>query len=359
MYEDINSTTTREETDRKCPACGGVMDFDPATGGLRCPFCEHQEEIKQQESALEQDFEDAEKTGSFDWGAEKKTVTCKSCGAVSVYDALQISDECPYCGSNQVMEEKGAESLAPGGVVNFQVTMQQAGERFKGWIKGKLFCPSKAKKSAKAEKFKGVYLPYWTFDADTKTTYNGEYGINRTYKDSKGNVHTRIDWYRTYGVYKAFVDDQPVLASDRHDEGMLQQIEPFDTARNLAYKPEYVAGFVSERYSIGLKAAWEKAKARIQGWLKGRIEEKILREHHADHARVHNMSTSYSDVKYKYLLLPVWLSSFTYKGKIYQFFVNGETGKVAGKSPVSALRVCIAILIVLAILALLYLLIGG
>ena len=151
MYEDINSTTTREETDRKCPACGGVMDFDPATGGLRCPFCEHQEEIKQQESALEQDFEDAEKTGSFDWGAEKKTVTCKSCGAVSVYDALQISDECPYCGSNQVMEEKGAESLAPGGVVTFKVTMQQAGERFKGWIKGKLFCPSKAKKSAKAE----------------------------------------------------------------------------------------------------------------------------------------------------------------------------------------------------------------
>lgn len=351
MDENINSTKTREETDRKCPACGGTMDFDPATGGLHCPFCDHQEEIKQVEAALEQDFTAAEETGSFNWGAEKKTVTCKSCGAVSVYDALQISDECPYCGSNQVMEEKGADSLAPGGVVTFKITMQQAGERFVGWIKKKLFCPSKAKKSAKAEHFKGVYLPYWTFDANTSTMYSGSYGIDRTYTDSDGDTHTTTDWYSTSGTYEAFVDDQPVLASTQHDEAMLDEIQPYDTARNLAYKPEYVAGFVSERYSIGLKEGWERAKKKIKKWLESKIENKIMREHNADHARVEKMSTIYSNVKYKYLLLPVWLSSFTYKGKVYQFFVNGETGKVAGKSPVSALRVTIAVLIALAVIA--------
>lgn len=351
MDENINSTKTREETDRKCPACGGVMDFDPESGGLHCPYCEYREEIRQKASAVEQDFADAEKTGSFDWGAEKKTVTCQSCGAVSVYDVLQISDECPYCGSNQVMEEKGADSLAPGGVVPFKLTVQQAGARFKNWLKKDLFCPSKAKKSAKAEHFKGVYLPYWTFDAQTSTNYSGAYGIRRIRRDSKGNVHTHTDWYPTMGVLERFVDDQPVLASTRHDEEMLRELEPFDTARNLAYKPEYVAGFVSERYSVGLKEGWERGKARIQDWLKQQVAEKIRREHNADQVVVEQSFTAFSDVRYKYLLLPVWLSSFTYKGKVYQFFVNGETGKVAGKAPVSGLRVALALLLGLAVLA--------
>ena len=349
--ERAGATSTREETDRKCPDCGGTMDFDPATGGLYCPYCEHREEIPGGEAAMELDFEAAEQTGSFDWGAEKKTVTCVACGAVSVYDALQIADECPYCGSNQVMEEKGADSLAPGGVVPFKVTAKQAAGRFRGWIQKKLFCPAKAKKNAKVDHFKGVYLPYWTFDANTSTMYRGMYGINRVHRDRKGNTHMRTDWYPASGCLNAFVDDQPVLASERHDPDMLCQLEPFDTARNQAYKPEYVAGFAAERYSIGLKEAWEKAKGRIQAWLEQKVEDKIRQEHHAHQARVEQMSTLYSDIKYKYLLLPVWISAFSYKGKVYHFFVNGETGKVAGKTPVSGLRVGVVVLLCLVAIA--------
>ena len=84
------------------------MDFDPATGGLHCPYCDHMEEIPPSENvpqkAEELDFASAELTGNCDWGVAQKTVTCKSCGATSVYDALEVASECPYCGSNQVME---------------------------------------------------------------------------------------------------------------------------------------------------------------------------------------------------------------------------------------------------------------
>ena len=107
MYEEdeIVIEKTKEETDRKCPQCAGTMDFDPATGGLKCPFCDYEEVIQQ-----------AEETANCNWGVETKTVICKMCGGESVYDALQIAGECPYCGPNQVMEEKGKNTLAPGGV---------------------------------------------------------------------------------------------------------------------------------------------------------------------------------------------------------------------------------------------------
>ena len=93
--EELRRERTKEETDRKCPDCGGVMDFDPKTGGLACPYCGHTEaipETKEQEgSARELDFASAENKENCDWGVRKKLIICKSCGAESVYDELQLA----------------------------------------------------------------------------------------------------------------------------------------------------------------------------------------------------------------------------------------------------------------------------
>ncbi|MBQ7582156.1 MAG: hypothetical protein IJU25_04995 [Lachnospiraceae bacterium] len=359
-YEDFmnaEQTSTLKETDRKCPQCGGVMDFDPATGGLHCPFCDYTEEIKkgeeQPDHAQELDFASAELTGNCDWGVAQKTVTCKSCGATSVYDALEVANECPYCGSNQVMEANDVSTLAPNGVVPFKITAKQAGENFQAWLKRKWFCPKEAKRSAKADKFQGIYLPYWTFDADTDTTYTAQYGIDR--KEKHGDQERTVtDWHNTSGRYQHFIDDELVIASNHHDSSILSMVEPFDTADNKAYKPEYMAGYAAERYSLGLKDAWEKAKQFIKNRLHALIESKIRSDHHADSVRNLNMNTTYSNITYKYLMLPIYISSFTYKGKIYQFMVNGQSGKVGGRSPISALRVMLAILIAVVIIWLLY-----
>ena len=81
---DAKVVSTIEETDKKCPRCGGVMDYDPATGGLKCPYCDYEQEIKKEEeapaSAQELDFSEAENTANCNWGVEKKTVLCKACG---------------------------------------------------------------------------------------------------------------------------------------------------------------------------------------------------------------------------------------------------------------------------------------
>ncbi|MBO5484995.1 MAG: hypothetical protein J6K58_06995 [Lachnospiraceae bacterium] len=355
---DKNIVETNEETDKKCPQCGGVMDFNPATGNLKCPYCDYEEIIQIQKEepkkAEELDFYAAEHTANKNWGTETKTVLCNACGAQSIYDALQTSAVCPFCGSNQVMDANSQDTIAPGGVVPFRISDKEASELFKKWIKRRWFCPKLAKDSAKPKRFNGIYLPYWTFDADTYSSYHGDYGIDHKRKDREGNIHIETDWHRTSGSYREFINDELVLASSNHDMSILHKLEPFDTENNKAYKPEYIAGFVAERYSLGLKDAWNTAMISIRAKLKHHISDKIQREHHADHVRNVNLRTDYSDITYKYLLLPIWISNFKYNDKVYQFMVNGQTGKVAGKTPVSIPKVVITVIGIIAIIAILY-----
>ncbi|MGN0438235.1 MAG: hypothetical protein ACI4F4_06880 [Lachnospiraceae bacterium] len=355
---DMNIVDTKEETDKKCPRCGGVMDFDPATGNLHCPYCDYEETIPTDEQTPQQaeelDFDSAEFTANKDWGVATKTVLCKACGAESIYDALQTSAVCPFCGSNQVMDQNDTDTIAPGGVVPFSISDKQASELFHKWIKKKFFCPKLAKQSAKADKFKGIYLPYWTFDAQTFSTYSGEYGIDHKRKDKDGNVRVETTWHRTSGKYNEFIDDELVIATNKQDRNMLKGIEPFDTANNKTYKPEYIAGFVAERYSVGLKDAWKTAETSIKNKLKYHIADKIRKEHHADQTRNISLNTVFTNKTYKYLLLPIWVSNFKYNDKVYQFMVNGQTGKISGKTPVSIPKVILTVIAVIAIIIILY-----
>lgn len=347
---DAQTVETKEETDKKCPSCFGVMDFDPKTGGLACPFCGHTEAIPVNEEAPkeaeEQDLASADKIENCNWGVEKKTVICKSCGGESIYDALEISSVCPFCGSNQVMEAFDQNTMAPGGVVPFAITDKQASDLFRSWIKKKWFCPKMAKESAKAKSFKGIYLPYWTFDAKTYSEYVGEYGI-----DKKRDDRIITNWYAVRGNSSLSFDDELVCGTTKHSGSMLQGIEPYRTAENKTYKPEYVAGFAAERYSIGIKEAWEMAKQSMKYKIRNTIENGIKRQYHADRVRNLRITTKYSDLTYKYLLLPVWISSYKYQDKVYQFMVNGQTGKVSGKIPISVPKVILTVLGVILLIA--------
>lgn len=352
---DAKVVSTMEETDKKCPSCGGVMDFDPATGGLSCPYCGHVEAIvkkpEQPESAQELNYFEAENVENCNWGVEKKTVLCQACGAESVYDALEISSVCPFCGSNQVMEAADQKTMAPGGVVPFQVTDENASRLFKSWIKKRWFCPKLAKESAKAKHFKGVYLPYWTFDAKTTSEYKADYGKERRVKRGE-ETETVVDWYPIKGVYRENFDDELVCATTNHNQSMLNGIEPYRTADNKSYKPEYVAGFAAERYAVGVKEGWEMAKESLHNKLSDNIRGIIKKEKNADRVRNLHFNTRYTDITYKYLLLPVWISSYKYKDKVYQFMVNGQTGKVSGKTPISIPKVIITVVAVIAAAAL-------
>ena len=356
LDEQIISEVTEKETDKKCPNCGATVMFDPASGMMHCDYCGYKCKLPDAEkgnSVCELDFESAVNTESCEWGVEKKSVECKNCGAVSIYDALETAAICPFCGSTQVMPAATDKTIAPGGVCPFSITKETAGEKFTSWLKHKLFTPRKAKKSASPEAFKGVYLPYWTYDAQTTNNFSALAGYDRKVRKKDGSYETKTTWRPVRGVYQEFIDDETVMASKRQENSQVTKCEPFDLSKIIPYNPKALAGFVAERYSIGLKEGWGIAQTTIQSKLRSSINSYVKSHYSCDRVSSMSFSTLYSNITYKYILVPVWLSSFQYKGKTYQFAVNGQTGKVGGKAPVSAIRVIIAILLGIGIIALL------
>ena len=346
--EEIYSERTEKETDKKCPNCGATVTFDPAIGKMHCDYCGYSCELPKADAEheiCEMDFESATNTESFNWGEKKKEVQCKQCGAVSIYDALETAAVCPFCGSTSVMPAATEDTIAPGAVCLFAVTKDQAGERFTKWLKRKWFTPRKAKKNAMPEAFQGVYLPYWTYDAQTTSNFTGRAGYDKKVEDRNGNTRTETDWRRVSGIYQEFFDDVTIMATKRQENSGVKSCEPFDFSKLVPYSPQALAGFVAERYSVGLKDGWETAQKIIQFKLRSNIPTYIRRCYHADRTESVRFSTLYSNITYKYLLVPAWISSFKYKDKLYQFAVNGQTGKVGGKAPVSVWRVLLAIAI--------------
>ena len=159
-------------------------------------------------------------------------------------------------------------------------------------------------------------------------------------------------WRFVSGTYDKTFDDIIFNDSGKVDQNIIRRIEPFHLNELLKYSPKFLAGFAAERYSTGLKAVWERAKLHINSILRSDITGIIKRG--CDVVGNVNISTTYDDIKYKHMLLPVWISAYTFKNKVYNFYVNGQTGEVQGKSPVSALKVAGLILIIAAIAVGLY-----
>ncbi len=357
-YRESTIAETKKDSGRKCPKCRGFMEFDPKEGKLRCLSCDYVEPVLSRNEedicADEQDFIYAERKGNHDWGVEKKTVRCENCGIEMIYDAADALEGCLYCGSSRVTEVQTENILAPGGVCVFELDAKQAAERFETWIRKKWFCRKEVKESVQPKKFKGIYVPCWTFDTHTDTTYDADYGV--CYQKTKGA--TVINWGGCCGEYKEFIDDQVVDGSTRHEQDLLNVSRAFRTEDNKTYRQEYLAGFAVERYSVDLMDAWENAKELISARLKRHVRNKILALYNADEVKNLKMTTSYARIQYKLLLLPVWVICFDVKGKLYRFIVNGQNGSVSGKIPISPVKVASIVLGGLAILGCLWLLLS-
>ncbi len=351
--ENIRKETTMDVTDKKCPNCAGTIEYDPDTLKMTCPYCGYMREIPRPEDAKdieELDFESAKLRKSLDWGTSKKQIICKNCAAESLYDEADTAACCPFCGSTQVMPVDNDENvMAPQGVVPFEISNENAGKMFAKWLKSRFFAPKAAKESCRAENFQGLYLPFWTYDTDTTSSYDVKLGFDRREGDK-----TVTTWKHYRGVYQEFIDDQIVYASKKTKNQYINSVSTYDFTKLKPYSPEYIAGFAAERYTLGLDDGWTVAKDLIKTKLKQNLTRKLERDHNADHVSNLNMSTSYDNVTFKYILAPIWIANYKYLDKEYSFAVNGQTGKVAGSSPVSVIKVILTILAIIAIVGVVY-----
>ncbi len=337
-----------------CEGCGGVMEFDIASQKLKCPNCGNSEKIKNDKSKIQE--HKFSKRAAEKLGVTEKTsqiMECKGCGAKVEIAADCTATECPYCGSKYVLADKQVESIVPDGVVTFKIDKHKAGEVFAKWIKKKWLAPGDLKNLYERDKLQGVYLPYWTFDADTVCEYYAEGGKHRKVKekDSNGNEveKTVTDWYPVSGRVKEEFDDILVKASKNLKPSLLEAIEPYNTKELVSYEPTYLSGYGAECYTVSLEDAHKEARDKMENELRSMSRKDVLRKY--DEVRNLSVDIDYDDETYKHIMIPVYATAYNYKGNTYPVLINGQTGKISGKYPKSKAKIAIIVAIIAAAIA--------
>jgi DNA-directed RNA polymerase subunit RPC12/RpoP len=346
-----------------CKGCGAELLFNPGAESLKCEFCGFEEKIpRTQQEIKEYRFDEymaAPKETGF--GTETKSFKCQGCGATTSVPAGTISTECAFCGSKHVFEAESLSRVArPESLVGFSVDKRKSLEKFREWLAGLWFRPSDLKQKSELAEIRGVYLPHWTFDAFTSSWWQAERGDHYyetewvTERDDQGNTRQvqkqvqKTRWTWVSGHHQQFFDDELVCASAGVSQAMMRGIYPYQTDKLVPYDPSYLSGWAAEEYSIDMKQAWGTAKSQMES----QIRTACSRQVGGDTQRNLRVDTAYSNITYKHVLLPVWVAGYTYGGKVYQFLVNGQTGKVHGKAPLSWIKITTFVAVLVAIIAL-------
>jgi LSD1 subclass zinc finger protein len=355
-----SSINTHEVQRFACTQCGAFLEYAPGANVLRCTHCGYENQIAQSKAAIvEQDFQQTLRTLTATASTQENTaIHCDSCGASYSFDPATHAGQCAFCGAPVVMKTERHRRLQVQALLPFEIGRDQARELFQRWLKGLWFAPSRLKAYARNDnRLVGMYVPYWSYDADTTTRYQGErgdaYQVQERYlalengqQVERVRLVTKIRWTPAAGVVTHFFDDVLVLASNSLPRAVTQQLEPWDLANLISYREDYLSGFQSEMYQLELEEGFQQAQVRMAPM----IRQDIAQDIGGDQQVIHSLDTRYGDIRFKHVLLPVWLSAFQFRSKTYRFVVNGRTGKVQGERPYSGWKITFAILLGLMLL---------
>lgn len=330
----------------QCDGCGAPLVYKPGSSHLYCSHCGTTKEIDKEEYAIDElDFNTYIENYEDENFSSTKVVTCSNCKATPTVNESLKSMHCPYCGSPLVEDNVHQERyIKPAYVLPFEVDRPQVNTILTKWINSLWFAPNNLKKAILTPvNLNGIYLPYWTYDAHTQTTYTGQRGDDYTVTVGSGKnrrTETRTRWSFASGTVRNFYDDVLVVGTKTLDDSILNKVGGWNTKGIIKINDGYLAGFITEKYQVDIKQAFVIAREII----KSREREAVKRDIGGDRQRINTMNTKYFDVTFKHILLPIYASAFHYKNKIYTFYVNGATGRISGKRPYSVFKIALAII---------------
>lgn len=355
----MNEPTAPELEHRfPCDACGSDLRFDPDEGVLKCDHCGNVAPMRQAGATpiRELDFRKAIANELAEAEMEETRVSaCPNCAAQVEFDPNTHAAECPFCATPVVTETGTHRHIKPRAVLPFELAERDAQKAMVEWLGGRWFAPNGLQDYAKkGRKMSGIYVPHWTYDADTKTSYTGQrgkiyYETRTVVRDGKTRQQrvAKTHWTGVGGRVARFFDDVLVLGSRSLPKAYTDALAPWDLTALVPYAPEYLAGFRAEGYTIDLEDAFTEARAKMDA----QITRDIRFDIGGDKQRITSAKTQISDVTFKHILLPVWMAAYKYRGRTYRFVVNGQTGSVKGERPYSAIKIAIAVIVGLIVAA--------
>lgn len=320
---------------QKCRTCGGDLIFNPSQNGLVCKRCGNFQSINGTMTA-EKTFQTLLDSAPT-WQKDAVVLRCEHCGAKSVVSKFDLVAKCDYCGASNLVKTEDRPGLRPDTIVLFNMNRAEADKQVANWLSKRLFTPSQFKHQLKNRELKGVYYPAFTFDANVTARYTGTLVQTNSYTvtvDGKETTRTETSRNSIADVDTQTFDDVLILAHEQEiNPQILKKIQPFDTNHGQAFQQTYLAGFTVCQATKEPQDCWAEAKLTMEQAIRNKISSRYIGES-TTFENLH-LDLDFTNITYKYVLLPLYIGHVEYKGTKYPLYMNGQTGKICGKTPKS------------------------
>lgn len=331
----------------KCPSCGADMAFDSKSGKLICDSCGRQETIDtmHKENVTYKDtnpargtisnneniFNQSRKNEHYFKENEATEYHCNNCGASLITDANTSATTCTFCGAGVVLSDRLAGHLSPNLVIPFKISKEEAKQAFKKWCKKGLLTPKDFMTADRITSITGLYVPFWLYDLACDGEANATCTKVRRY-ESGDYIITETKHYNVYRKVKLQYDLVPCDASEKMDDVLMEKLEPFHYQDLKEFQMPYLAGFIAEKYSYDDKTLFGRMKQRV-----GKYVESYIRSTITGYSTTHynHQNITVTPKSTHYTLMPVWVVCYDYKKAEHIFAMNGQTGKIVGRPPLS------------------------
>lgn len=351
-----NNRIRQQVFQRKCPNCGAALTYAPEQGKLYCRHCKSYMDFEKSRDVTERDFADLLDLKKWDDGAVRY-YRCSNCGANTVLPRSTLATSCPYCLSPAVLDETQTGQVRPDTIEPFEITDGQAKQFVAKWAKKRMFAPHKFKRGTNALSVKGVYTPAWTFDLVTASHYEGRLGRTRTRtvrRNGKSYTETYVQWFSVEGDVDNAFDDLFISGNNHMSVKNFEELDLTNKEKYVVYTDEYLAGYMADSYTVEPDVAYGRAVDKANSM----IYRQIMNDYGADHDGGLEVDTTVLSRSFKYVMLPVYVVSSKYRGKVYNQYVSGVYSrkndanvKVVGKAPVSPWKVLLTVLGCLGLIA--------
>ncbi|MCB9079872.1 MAG: hypothetical protein H6631_19885 [Anaerolineaceae bacterium] len=359
----------REVVQFNCPQCGANTAYSAADSGLTCTNCGFYEPPEHAVVGIQaQRFEftvDTVQRAAQGWGEARKELQCQSCGAYTTISTDSLTHTCIFCGSNQVIQHAAPQDvLRPRFIVPFKIEAEACHDIARQWLGQSWMTPRSLRRVATIARFTGIYLPFWTFETVTKAHWQAEVGHNQTeryYENGEWRTRTKTVWQWESGRVTVPIKDLVIAGTNRVSPLLLTQVKNDNLAELAPYEPKYLAGLQAQTYDIPLETAWEQARHLMREQTRRACYDQ------ASNSKIRNfhMNLDFDQEGWRYILLPMYLTTYQFDNQRFQVMINGQTGAIAGQRPVDWTVLWLAVAALLApgltvgVLGFLTLMLGG
>ena len=318
--------------EHKCPNCGASVEFDSSIQRMKCPYCDSEFATDVYETKLQDDdmsWEDNSAHGEFTEADGMSAYVCTSCGGEIITDATTAATHCPYCDNPVVMTGRVSGVLKPDFVIPFKLDKKAAMGGFAKHLTGKKLLPKVFKDENHIEEIKGVYVPFWLFDA--RASGEASYRATKVRSWSTSDyIYRETSYYDVYRAGDLSFTKVPVDGSQKMANDLMESLEPFDIRDAVDFNTAYLSGFFADKYDVDKMASIPRANERIRSSTEDALHSTV---YGYSSVLPGGCSVRLADTASHYALYPVWILNTVWRGERYTFAMNGQTGKFVGNLP--------------------------